>query len=78
MKKSRKFPSFVNFSYFEDNAFTAVKRDATFLTRYVNGAPLILSIEGIGKGNLFSPYQQAKFRSQAVVLAFFPQSHTPR
>ena len=30
VKKSRKFPSFVISSYFEDSAFTAVKRDATF------------------------------------------------
>jgi len=43
VKKSRKFPSFEISSYFEDSAFTAFKRNATFLTRYVNEAPLILS-----------------------------------
>ena len=73
VKKSRKFPSFVISSYFEDSAFTAFKRDVTFQTRYVNEAPLILSREGIGMGNLFCPYQQAKFRQEAVVL--FSQSN---
>ena len=60
-------------TYFEDSAFTAFKRDATFLTRYVNEAPLILSREGIGMANLFCPYQQAKFRPEAVVLFFSEQ-----
>ena len=30
VKKSRKFPGVVIFSYFKDSAFTEVKRDATF------------------------------------------------
>ena len=30
MKKTRKLPGFVTFAYLEDNAFTAVKREAKF------------------------------------------------
>ena len=40
-------------SYLKDSVFTAVKRDTTFLTAYVNGLPLILSVDGILKGYLF-------------------------
>ena len=39
----------------------------------MNEAPLILSREGIGMGNLFCPYQEAKFRPEAVVLFFSEQ-----
>ena len=47
MKRSRKCSAFVIYSYFKEIALTAVKRDEQFLTRYVKGVPLILSIEGI-------------------------------
>ena len=40
-------------SYLKYSVFTAVKRDTTFLTGYVNGLPLILSVDGILKGYLF-------------------------
>ena len=39
----------------------------------MNEAPLILSREGIGMGNLFCPYQEAKVRPEAVVLFFSEQ-----
>ena len=39
-------------SYFNDNAFTAVKRDAKFQTRYVKQKREPLSIVGILKGYL--------------------------
>ena len=44
---------FIYNSYLKDSVFTAVKRDTTFLTGYVNGLPLILSVDGILKGYLF-------------------------
>ena len=40
-------------SYSKDSAFTAVKRDAKFQTRYVKGVPYHLSIECLRKGYLF-------------------------
>ena len=40
-KKTRKIPSLVIDSYLKDGAFTAVKRDATFYTRYVKGVPFV-------------------------------------
>ena len=49
--KSEKRYIFVIDSYLNDNAFTAVKRDAKFQTRYVKGEPQ--STEGIRKGYLF-------------------------
>ena len=37
----RKLPGFVIYSYLKDSALTAVKRDETFLTRYVKGVPFV-------------------------------------
>ena len=42
MKKSRKCSAFVIYSYFKEVAFTAVKRDVQFLTRYVKGVPFAI------------------------------------
>ena len=39
--KSRKRSIFVIDSYLKDSDFTAVKRDAKFLTRYVKGVPFV-------------------------------------
>ena len=39
--KSRKRSIFVIDSYLKDSAFTAVKRDAKFQTRYVKGVPFV-------------------------------------
>ena len=49
--KSEKRFLFVICSFLKDSAFTAVKRDAKFETRYVKGVHL--SIEGIRKEYLF-------------------------
>ena len=49
----KRFAFFFYNSYLKDSVFTAVKRDTTFLTGYVNGLPLILSVDGILKGYLF-------------------------
>ena len=43
VKKSRKRSGFVIYSYFEDSAFTAVKRDAELQPRYVKGVICISS-----------------------------------
>ena len=40
-KKSKKRSIFVIDCYLKDSAFTAVKRDAKFLTRYVKGVPFV-------------------------------------
>ena len=37
VKKLRKSSGFVIYSYFKDNAFTVVERDAKFYTLYVKG-----------------------------------------
>ena len=37
LKKTRKRFGFVIYSYFKDSAFTAVKRDAKVLSRYMKG-----------------------------------------
>ena len=43
VKKLRRGPGFVIYSYFKDSAFTAVKRDAKpFYTRYVKGIPFVI------------------------------------
>ena len=47
------FCFFIYNSYLKDSVSTAVKRDTTFLTGYVKGLPLILSVDGILKGYLF-------------------------
>ena len=39
--KSRKRSIFVTDSHLKDDAFTAVKRDAKFYTRYVKGVPFV-------------------------------------
>ena len=39
--KKKKIPSLVVDSYLKDGAFTAVKRDARFYTRYVRGVPFL-------------------------------------
>ena len=39
--KKKKIPSLVVDSYLKDGAFTAVKRDATFYTRYVREVPFL-------------------------------------
>ena len=39
VKKSKKCSEFVIDSYLKDSAFTSVKRDALFSTRYVKGVP---------------------------------------
>ena len=39
VKKSKKCSEFVIDSYLKDSAFTSVKRDAKFSTRYVKGVP---------------------------------------
>ena len=41
LKTLRKLPGFVIYSYLKDSALTAVKRDETFLTRYVKGVPFV-------------------------------------
>ena len=43
VKKSRKRSGFVIYSYFEDSAFTAVKREAKLQPRYVKGVICISS-----------------------------------
>ena len=45
LKKAKKRSGFVIYLYFKDSAFTAVKRDSKFSTRYVKG--YYVSIEGI-------------------------------
>ena len=49
LKKTRKRFGFVIYSYFKDSAFTAVKRDAKFLSRYMKGVtfPSKMVYEGI-------------------------------
>ena len=40
------------YSYFKDSAFTAVKRDVKFYTRYVKGVPFVCQkwyIKGLGE-----------------------------
>ena len=39
--KSRKRSIFVTDSHLKDDAFTAVKKDAKFYTRYVKGVPFV-------------------------------------
>ena len=51
VKKSRKRSGFVIFSCLKDSAFTAVKRDAKVLTRYVKGH--LFSVEGKRNGEPF-------------------------
>ena len=46
--KSRKRSIFVVDSYFKDSAFTAVKRDAKFSTRYVKGVLFVNKRHTIG------------------------------
>ena len=41
VKKSRKRSGFVIYSYLKDSAFTAVKRDAKFQSRFVKGVTCI-------------------------------------
>lgn len=41
MSKTRKLPGLVTFAYLEDSAFTAVKREAKFLKRYVKGVTFV-------------------------------------
>ena len=40
-KSSRTSSGFVIYSYFKDGEFTAVKRNAKLLTRYVKGVPFV-------------------------------------
>ena len=49
LKKTRKRFGFVIYSYFKHSAFTAVKRDAKFLSRYMKGVkfPSKMVYEGI-------------------------------
>ena len=47
MKKSRKFPGFVIYTYLIDSVFTAVKRDAKFLTTIGMSKGYHLSMAGI-------------------------------
>ena len=49
VKMSRKRSGFVLYSYIKDSAFTELKRDANFYTRYVKGVPFE---EGIRKMSL--------------------------
>ena len=55
VKKSRKCSGVVIYSYFNNSAFAAVKRDAKFCAtcRYVKGVPFVNRIEGIRKEYLF-------------------------
>ena len=49
VKKTSKLSGSVSYTYFEDSAFIAAKRDAAFYTRYMKGMPLIyyfVKIEG--------------------------------
>ena len=43
VKKSKKFPGFVIYTYLKDTAYTVVKREAKFLNcnyRFVKGVPV--------------------------------------
>ena len=41
LKKSRTSSGVLVYSYFKDGEFTAVKRNAKLLTRYVKGVPFV-------------------------------------
>ena len=41
LKKSRTSSGVLIYSYFKDGEFTAVKRNAKLLTRYVKGVPFV-------------------------------------